>query len=69
MDGQHSSGSLRFSCLLTGGTFWVLPLTCFYFISPKVPGHTSFPNLSKFGASAAAPLVLTTFVRNRIIIM
>ena len=34
------------------------------FILPKVPGRT-FPNLSKFIAFAAAPWVLTSFVRNQ----
>ena len=45
------------------GTFWVLTLTYFYL--PKVPGRTSFPNLSKLITFAAAPLVLTPFVRDQ----
>ena len=35
------------------------------FILPKVPGRTFFPNLSKCITFAAAPLVLTPFVRNQ----
>ena len=34
-------------------------------IFPKVPGHTFFLNLPKITTSAAAPLVLTPFVRNQ----
>ena len=34
-------------------------------ISPKVPGRTFFPDLSKLNTFAAAPLVLTPFVRNQ----
>ena len=46
------------------GTFWALPLT--YFIIPKVTGRTFFPNRSKFATFAAAPSVLTPFVRNQL---
>ena len=35
------------------------------FISPKVPGPTFFPNLSKIVTFAAAPLVLAPFVGNQ----
>ena len=45
------------------GTFGVLPLT--YLIFTKVSGRTFFPNLSKGITFAAAPLVLTPFVRNK----
>ena len=51
--------------LFDRGTFWVLPLTCFY-LSTKVPGHTFFPNRSKIITFAAAPLGLTPFVRNQL---
>ena len=51
-----------FRCFLTG-TFFVPPLTYFYF--PKFPGRSFFPNLSKSITFAAAPLVLTPFVRNQ----
>ena len=47
-----------------GGTFWVLPLTYFYL--PKSARAYLFPNLSNKSITfAAAPLVLTPFVRNR----
>ena len=55
-------GSLQIPCFLTG-TFWVLPLTYFYL--PKSASAHLFPNLSKFITFAAAPLVLTPFVRNQ----
>ena len=47
-------------------TFWVLPLTYLTIIFPKVPGRTFFPNLSKLITFAAAPLMLTPFVRNQV---
>ena len=47
--------------LFDGKTFRVLLLT--YFIFPKVPGRTFFPDLSK--SVAFAPLALTPFVRGR----
>ena len=56
-------GSLKISCVLTEG-----PLGYsreYTFIFPKVPGRTFFPNLSKSITFAAAPLVLTPFVRNQ----
>ena len=62
--GSALKGSLQISCHLTG-TFWVLPLTCFYL--PKSARAYPFPpNLSKSIAFAAAPLGLTPFVRNQI---
>ena len=63
--GSALMGSLRISCFLTEGLFGLLPLAYFYL--PKVPGRTFFPNLSKFITFAAAPLVLTTFVRNQVL--
>ena len=36
-------------------------------ILPKVPGWTCFPDLTKVMAFAAAPLVLTPFVRNQLV--
>ena len=45
------------------GTFGVLPLTYFY-IFPNDRAYLS-PNLSKYTIFAAAPLVLTLFVRNQ----
>ena len=45
------------------GTFRVLRLTYFYL--PKSARAHLFPNLSKFITFAAAPLVLTPFVRNQ----
>ena len=54
--GQHKWGYCKFSCL-TEGLFGVL--------FPKVPGRTFFLNLSKFITFAAAPLVLTPFVRSQ----
>ena len=47
------------------GTFWVLPLIYCYL--PKSAGAFLFPNLSKFITFAAAPVVLTPFVRNQIV--
>ena len=45
------------------GTFWALPLTYLYL--PKSARVYLSPNLSKFITFAAAPLVLTPFVRNQ----
>ena len=45
------------------GTFWVFPLA--YFDLPKSARASFFPNLSKLITFAAAPLVLTPFVRNQ----
>ena len=60
-------GSLRISCFLTQGLLGYSRLPTFIF--PKVPGRTFFPNLSEFITSAAAPLVLTPFVRNQFKLM
>ena len=46
------------------GTFWALSLAYFYL--PKSARAFRFPNLSKFMIFAAAPLVLTPFVRNQV---
>ena len=46
-----------------GGTFWVLPLTFFYI--PKSARAYLFPKSVKSITCAAAPLVLTPFVRSR----
>ena len=61
--GSALMGSLQFSCFLTEGLFGYSRQPTFIF--PKVPGHTFFPNLSKILTVAAAPLVLTPFVRNQ----
>ena len=45
------------------GTFWVLPLA--YSYPPKSARAYSSPNLTKIITFAAAPLVLTPFVRNQ----
>ena len=45
------------------GTFRVLPLIYLYL--PKSARASFFPNLSRFITFAAAPLVLTPFVRNQ----
>ena len=60
--GVSTNGSLYLSYLLTG-TFWVLPLTYFYI--PKGARAYLFPQSVKTHTSAAAPLVLTGFVRNQ----
>ena len=57
--------SLQIQCVFDGGTFWVLPHVNLICIFPKVPGHTSFHNLSTIITFAAAPLVSTPFVRNQ----
>ena len=57
-------GSLQISCFLTEGLFLGTPINLLL-IFPKVPGCTFFPNLSKIITVAAAPLVLTPFVRNQ----
>ena len=60
--GSALMGSLRISCFWQGLS-GVLPLNYFYL--PNVPGCTFFPNLSTFISFAAAPFVLTPFVRVR----
>ena len=62
--GSALMGPLQISCFLTEG-FLGTPVDRIIFIFPKVPGRTFFPNLSTFITSAAAPLVLTPFVRNQ----
>ena len=64
-DGVGTHGVTANLMLLDRGTFGGLPSTYFY-ITPRVPGRTSFPNLSKSITFAAAPLVLTPFVRNQL---
>ena len=54
---------LQVLCFSTEGPFGYSRKPTFIF--PKVPGPTFFPNLSRFITFAAAPLVLTTFVRNQ----
>ena len=59
-------GSLQISCFFC--LFWQSTFgysLCPTFISPEVTGCTFFPNLSKFITFAAAPLLLTPFVRNQ----
>ena len=56
-------GSLRISCFLTEGLFGYSRLPTFIF--SKVAGLAFSPNLSKFITFAAAPVVLTPFVRNQ----
>ena len=58
--GSALMGSLRLIFFFDRGTFWVLPLTCFY-----PPKSDRAYHLSKFITFAAAPLVLTPFVRNQ----
>ena len=62
-NGVSTNGVTANSVFLDRGTFWVLPLTTLVFA--KVPGRTFSPNLSKLITFAAAPLVLTPFVRNQ----
>ena len=62
-NGVSANGVAANSMCFGRGTFWVLPFT--YFIFPKVPGRTFFPNPSKVITFAAAPLVSTPFVRNQ----
>ena len=63
LTGSALMGSLQMSCFLTEGPFGYSRSPTFIF--PKVPGCTFFPNLSKFITFAAAPSVLTPFVRNQ----
>ena len=63
--GSALIGSLQFSCVLTEKLFvYPRPPT---FVFQKVLVYTFFPNLSKSITFAAAPLVLTPFVRNQMI--
>ena len=61
--GSALMGSLQILCFLTEGLFGYSRLPTLMF--PKVPGRAFFPNLPKFITLAAAPLVLTPFVRNK----
>ena len=61
--GSALMGSLQMFMFSDRRTFWVLPLTYFYL--PKSARAYFFPDPSKCIAFAAAPLVLTPFVRNQ----
>ena len=60
--GSALMGSLLIVCFLTD--FLGTPVNLLV-IFPKVPGRTFFHNLTKLITFAAAPLVLTPFVRNQ----
>ena len=60
----YSNNKLQLSCFLREGPFGYPAEPTFIF--PNVPGRTFSPNLSKLLAFAAAPLVLTPFVRNQV---
>ena len=62
-NGVSTNGVTATFMLLDRGTFWVLPLTFFYL--PKSARVCRFTQSVKFMTSAAAPLVLTPFVRNQ----
>ena len=59
--GSALTGSLHLFVFFDGGTFWVLPLTCFDL--PKSARAYLIPQSVKFMMFAAASLVLTPFVR------
>ena len=60
-----STNGITANCMFCHrGTFWVLPLT--YFYTAKSARVYLFPHLSKIITFAAAPLVLTPFVRNQL---
>ena len=61
--GQHERVTANFM-FFDRGTFWVLPLTYSYL--PKSARAYLFPQSVKFITFAAAPLVLTPFVRNQV---
>ena len=61
--GSALMGSLQIACVCYGWTFWVLPLTYFYL--PKSASAYLFPESVKNITFAAAPLVLTPFVRSQ----
>ena len=74
MDDRHDSGEkqqmgsalmglLHFCVFFDRGTFQLLSLTYFYL--PKSARAYLFPRSVKFITSAAAPVVLTPFVRNQ----
>ena len=62
--GVSTKGVTALLCFSTKGPFGYSRQPTFIF--PKVPGRTFFPNLPKFVTFAAAPLVLTPFVRNQV---
>ena len=62
--GQHLWGHCEFHVFLTEGPFWVLPSAYFYL--PKCASAYFFPQSVKFITVAAAPLVLTPFVRDQL---
>ena len=62
-DGVSTSGVTANSSYFDRGTFWVLPLTCFYV--PKSARVYLFPQSVKINYFCSAPLVLTPFVRNQ----
>ena len=57
-------GSLQIPCFFDRVTFWALPFTNLLLYSQKCQG-VPFLNLPKLYVFAAAPLVLTPFVRNQ----
>ena len=64
--GRHEGARCEFHVFFTEGLFGeVLLLTYLYL--PESSGRTFFPNLSKLIAFAAAPLVLTPFVRSQLL--
>ena len=65
--GLSTNGVTANSMFFDRGTCLVLPLSYFYL--PKSAKAHLFPILSKIITFAAAPLVLTPFVRNQIIII
>ena len=62
--GSALVGSLRIRVFFVTGTCWVLPLIL-YSYSQKCQGVFFPPNLSKLSTFAAAPLVLTPFIRSQ----
>ena len=64
--GSALRGSLRISCFLTEGLFGYQSVKICQTLSIL---RTCFPNMSKVITFAAAPLVLTPFVRNRILLL
>ena len=65
-NGVSTNGVTANFMFVERGFFWLLTLTYFYIL--KIARAYLFPNLSKFTTFAAAPLVLTQFVRNQICI-
>ena len=60
--GSALMGSLQIPCVIDRGTFGVLPLPCLYL--PKSARAYLYPQSVEIHDFAAAPLVLTPFVRN-----